>query len=93
MSTIYDMNVMHLTHPGCIKKVLQTYYTASNNITCLLIETVTTVYQASRYSALMLNFGINRRDSSLTRINPSLTFTPYIAADAAVTNLTHRSTD
>ena len=57
---------MHQTYTGCIKKVLQTYYTASNNITCLLIETVTTVYQESRYSALVLKFGINRRDSSLT---------------------------
>ena len=84
---------MHLTHPGCIKKVLQTYYTASNNITCLLIETVITVYQASRYSALVLKFGTNWQDSSLTRINPSLAFTPHTAADAAVTNLTHRSTD
>ena len=59
------MKVMHLTHSGCIKKVLQTYYTASDNITCLLFETVITVYQASRNSAKLLKFGINWRDSSL----------------------------
>ena len=49
---------MHLTHPECIKKVLQTYYTASNNITCLLTKTVITVYEASRYSALVLSLAL-----------------------------------